>query len=116
MKTEKANKMVAPIHSEYSNKKGIYKDLYREIEADNKKKSIAASLATRPKKGIYAKLYRQIEEDKAAIMLKESKVKKDIDKQNSLYKYSSILLYYTGRLEEISKFIFGNFFAKINLF
>lgn len=51
--------MVAPI---YSNKKGIYKDLYREIDADNKKKE--ASQAPKPKKGIYVNLYRQLEEDK----------------------------------------------------
>jgi len=48
--------MVAPI---YSNRKGIYKDLYREIDADNKKKE--ASLARKPRKGIYRELYRQIE-------------------------------------------------------
>lgn len=51
--------MVAPI---YSNRKGIYKDLYREIDADNKKKKPDIdSNIRRPKKGIYVELYRQIE-------------------------------------------------------
>lgn len=48
--------MVAPI---YSNRKGIYKDLYREIDSDNKKQD--ASLARKPRKGIYVELYKQIE-------------------------------------------------------
>ena len=52
--------MVAPI---YSNRKGIYKDLYRQLDADNKKKE--ASQAPKPKRGIYVDLYRQFEEDKA---------------------------------------------------
>jgi len=47
--------MVAPI---YSNKKGIYRDLYREIDSDNKK--MDASQIRRPKKGIYVELYKQI--------------------------------------------------------
>jgi hypothetical protein len=51
--------MVAPINSDYSNRKGIYKDLYREIDSDNKKKD--ASQARRPRKGIYIELYKQIE-------------------------------------------------------
>ena len=51
--------MVAPLQSDYSNKKGIYKDLYREIDSDNKKKNV--SLARKPKKGIYVELYKQIE-------------------------------------------------------
>lgn len=51
--------MVAPI---YSNRKGIYKDLYREIDADNKKKkSDIDSNVKKNKKGIYVELYRQIE-------------------------------------------------------
>lgn len=51
--------MVAPLQSNYSNKKGIYSDLYREIDADNKKKD--ASAARKPRKGIYVQLYKQIE-------------------------------------------------------
>lgn len=48
--------MVAPI---YLNRKGIYKDLYREIDSDNKKKD--TSQARGPKRGIYVNLYNQIE-------------------------------------------------------
>lgn len=51
--------MVSPI---YSNRKGIYSDLYREIDAENnkRKKSEKNSQARRPKKGIYVELYKQI--------------------------------------------------------
>lgn len=51
--------MVASINSDYSSRKGIYKDLYRELNADNKKKE--ASKARRPRKGIYVEMYKQIE-------------------------------------------------------
>lgn len=46
--------MVAPI---YSNRKGIYQDLYREIDSDNKKKT---ECPKRSPKGIYVNLYSQI--------------------------------------------------------
>jgi len=62
--------MVTPI---FTNRKGIYKDLYREIDSDNKKKEV--SQARRPKKGIYVELYNQIE-------FKNNERKK---KQNNLY-------------------------------
>lgn len=57
--------MVAPI---YSNRKGIYKDLYREIDSDNKKKT---SLKGSPK-GIYKDLYRQIEQETIAFKNNEN--------------------------------------------
>jgi hypothetical protein len=47
------------VTSIYSNKKGIYQDLYREIDAENKKKT--ASQAQKPRKGIYVEMYKQIE-------------------------------------------------------
>lgn len=51
--------MVAPLQSNCSNRKGIYRDLYREIDSDNKKKD--ASKARKPRKGIYVEFYEQIE-------------------------------------------------------
>lgn len=42
----------------YSNRKGIYKDLYREIDSDNKKRK--ASQSKKPRKGIYVELYKQL--------------------------------------------------------
>lgn len=48
--------MVAPI---YSSRKGIYQDLYREIDSDNKKKSESPKGSP---KGIYVNLYSQIGE------------------------------------------------------
>lgn len=54
--------MVAPLQSDYSSRKGIYKNLYREIDSDNKKKkSELDSSVRRPKKGIYIELYKQID-------------------------------------------------------
>lgn len=54
--------MVAPLQSDYSNRKGIYKDLYREIDANNHKKE---SLNVRKsRKGIYVELYKQIDFEK----------------------------------------------------
>lgn len=50
--------MVAPV---YSNKKGIYSDLYREIESENKKKKVNELSSKRRPKGIYKDLYIQIE-------------------------------------------------------
>lgn len=50
--------MVAPLHSTYSSRKGIYRDLYREIDSDNKKKD--ASQVRKPRRGIYVELYKQI--------------------------------------------------------
>lgn len=45
----------------YANKKGIYKNLYLEIDSDNKKKKVAAdSYYKRSPKGIYRDLYKQL--------------------------------------------------------
>lgn len=60
--------MVAPI---YDNKKGIYRNLYREIDAENKRRETFQ--ARGPKKGIYRELYRQLEYDKLNMSLKENK-------------------------------------------
>jgi len=55
--------MVASIQTNYSNKKGIYRDLYREIDSDKKKKKLEneSSQIRKPKKGIYVEIYKQIE-------------------------------------------------------
>lgn len=60
--------MVAPI---YPNKKGIYQDLYKEIDSDNKKK-IKESEKKAPK-GIYKNLYTQIENEKIAFQNNDDK-------------------------------------------
>ncbi len=56
---EKVNKMANSI---YSDKKGIYKDLYRTLDSDRQAES--AIKCSRQRKGIYKNLYRQLEEDK----------------------------------------------------
>ena len=42
----------------YSNRKGIYRNLYREIDSDNQKKK-SSQIKMQPK-GIYTELYKQI--------------------------------------------------------
>jgi len=55
--------MVSPV---YLNKTGIYKDLYRQIDSDNRaKKNSEISYKRRPR-GIYTNLYKQIENDNNA--------------------------------------------------
>ncbi len=80
----------------YSNKKGIYKDLYKTIDADKKKKEV--SMASRPRKGIYKNLYKQIEEDKKIFQFKNEQEKKDFWR-----KYSSKILFYANNLGKILK-------------
>lgn len=102
--------MVAPI---YSSKKGIYKDLYREIDADNRKKAKEeeASLASRPKKGIYVNLYRQIEEDKAVSF----KSKKEENKEKNIWhSYPLKACAYSNDVGEAIRPIIGSFSAKLS--
>jgi len=68
--------MVAPIQSNYSNRRGIYKDLYRELDSDNKKK--VASQARKPRKGIYVSLYHQLEKDRQSISFKKDEEERNI--------------------------------------
>lgn len=88
--------MVAPI---YTNRKGIYSDLYKEIEAENKKKE--ASQIRKPKKGIYVELYRQIERDKQNIFFKH-----DEDEHTALF----------IQLTKVVKKVLSNFLSKISYF
>lgn len=76
--------MVTPINSNYTNRKGIYKDLYREIDAENnkKKKEEEASLAKKPRKGIYVELYKQIEQGKQKLAFKNNAADNN---QNNVY-------------------------------
>lgn len=91
--------MVAPLHSNYSNRKGIYKDLYREIDSDNKKrtKEEEISKTRKPSKGIYADLYRQIEEDK----IKFSESKSGQEENSFWHKGLSNLSFYISRFETV---------------
>jgi len=90
--------MIDPIS--YSNRKGIYKDLYRTIDNDNKKRDV--SNVSRPKRGIYKNLYRQIEEDKNAIKLSMSSRQND-GKSFWNNKYVSRLFYYINNLGKVLK-------------
>lgn len=57
------------VSSIYSDKKGIYRDLYRTLDSDNKKKKPVK----KQRKGIYIDLYKQIENDIKIISFKDSK-------------------------------------------
>ena len=103
--------MVAPI---YTNRKGIYSDLYREIDAENKKKE--ASIARKPKKGIYVELYKQIE-------FKNNERKKDSNNfQSNLYVlalkklvrniFSSLSYFFSSARREVKVLIVACIVAK----
>lgn len=102
--------MVAPI---YSNRKGIYKDLYREIDTDKKKQK--EDSAKKPPKGIYANLYSQFEVEKTAFKnnKKEKKghfiqsLQKKID-----YAFSKIYYLFSSTKGEIKMLILACFVAK----
>lgn len=59
--------MVRPI---YSDKKGIYKDLYRTINSDNQQQEKPVK---RQRKGIYANLYRQFYDDARGVNFRNNK-------------------------------------------
>lgn len=99
--------MVASI---YSNKKGIYKDLYREIDADNKKRE--ASQVPKQKKGIYVDLYRQLEEDKAVSFKSNEEDKKE--KENIWHTYPLKGMAYSNDLGEAMRPIIGASLAKVS--
>jgi len=88
--------MVAPI---YANRKGIYSDLYREIDAENNRKD--ASKARKPKKGIYVNLYKQLENDKRNIFFKH-----DEDEQTVLF----------IQFVKVVKKVLSNILSKISYF
>lgn len=101
------------VTSIYSNKKGIYKDLYREIDADNKKKKKEeeAYLAQRPKKGIYVDLYRQLEQDKA-VSFKSNEENKN--EENIWHTYPLKGMAYSNDLGEAMRPIIGASLAKLS--
>lgn len=96
---------------DYSNRKGIYKDLYREIGSDNKKKE--ASLAPITKKGIYRDIYRNLEEEKA-VSFKANDAKTKEDKENAWHTYPLKWMAYSNDLGEALRPIIGGLFAKMS--
>lgn len=102
----------------YSNRKGIYRDLYREIDADNnkKKKMDAAYQTPRAKKGIYKDLYRQLEEDKS-VSFKANEAKQTEaceDKENIWHTYPLKGIAYSNDIGEALRPIIGSFLAKLS--
>lgn len=70
------------VNSIYSDKKGIYKDLYRTLDSDKQKENAIQS--SRQRKGIYKNLYRQLEEDKITFKQKRQAENDEFQKLNSL--------------------------------
>jgi len=73
----------------YIDRKGIYKDLYRTIGAENNQEIPAQ----RQRKGIYANLYRQIEQDKnedCRVFPKNSNVSFKGNTSNENYKITAL--------------------------
>lgn len=104
--------MVAPI---YSNKKGIYRDLYREIDSDNKKKKATWNNSKKSPKGIYKELYKQIALEKIAF--KNSKE----DRKGNLFQFmqkkinfafSKISYFFSCSRGEIKLLLIAFIFAK----
>lgn len=98
----------------YSNRKGIYKDLYREIDADNKKKE--TSQVKKQPKGIYKDLYRQLDEDKS-VSFKASEQKKEAvkkDKESIWHTYPLKGMAYSNDLGEALRPIIGGALARLS--
>lgn len=101
--------MVTPI---YTNRKGIYKDLYREIDADNKKREKAK--AKKLNKGIYVDLYRQLENDKKAINFEHSRKPETAKEEDVFHKYPLKALIYSNNVGESIKPLIGALWAKLS--
>ena len=103
--------MVAPLQSDYLNRKGIYRDLYREIDSDNRKKE--ALQVKKPRRGIYVNLYKHLEAEKKLIQFRKKETEQS--KENFLDRSFSNLFFFMSRIEVITKTAFGNLFAKIKM-
>lgn len=96
------------VSSIYSNKKGIYQDLYREIDAENKKKE--TSQIKRHPKGIYKDLYRTLETEKTSFKASEKKK----DKKSIWHTYPLKICAYSNDVGEAIRPVIGAFFAKLS--
>lgn len=75
----------------YTNKKGIYKNLYMEIDSDNKKRKTAEASYYRRPKGIYRDLYKHIAEFKG----KEEESKNSLFAEIVLFTQTKINSYFS---------------------
>lgn len=101
------------INSISTNKKGIYKDLYRTIEADKKKENQQdINIQTRERKGIYKDLYRTIESDN--VSFKANEKSKDNKEESIWHTYPLKACAYSNDIREAIRPIIGAFFAKLS--
>lgn len=91
--------MVKPISSD---KKGIYIDLYRTLEAERDEK-----YPERKRKGIYANLYRQFEEDKKNVSLYWTGEKKE--KISPLIVFKNAFNRTVSKMSSFSSYAAGEF-------
>ena len=91
----------------YSTRKGIYKDLYKAIDAQNSVQPQAPY--RRERKGIYKDLYKQFEADK-----KQDIKQRKPENQNILKRLPLKLLAYTSNVGEALKPVLGAMFAKLS--
>lgn len=95
------------VNSIYTDKKGIYRDLYRTIEAE---KQTHQTFQPKPRKGIYKDLYKHLDEEKQISF----KAKQKEDKENIWHTYPLKGCAYSNDIGEAVRPIIGNSFAKLS--
>lgn len=94
-------------------RKGIYKDLYRTIEADKKKENQQDNnVQTRQKKGIYKDLYRTIASEN--VSFKANKGSDEKKEESVWHTYPLKACAYSNDIGEAIRPIIGAFFAKLS--
>lgn len=101
------------INSISVNKKGIYKDLYRTIEAEKTKEDQQDNnISIRERKGIYKDLYRTIESEN--LSFKANEKSKDKKEESFWHTYPLKACAYSNDIGEAIRPIIGEFFAKLS--
>lgn len=100
----------------YTNKKGIYQDLYRTIEAEKQPQQNSQPIQ---RKGIYKDLYRTIDAEKRElprqISFKANETnKKKEDKKSIWHTYPLKICAYSNDVGEAVRPVIGAFFAKLS--
>jgi hypothetical protein len=95
------------VTSIYTDKKGIYKDLYRTIEAEKQPQQTCQS---RERKGIYKDLYRTLETEKISFKANEKKE----EKENIWHTYPLKICAYSNDVGEAIRPVIGAYFAKLS--
>lgn len=100
------------VSSIYNDKKGIYRDLYRTIEAE---KQPQQNSQPRQRKGIYKDLYRTLETEKISFKANDANEKNE-DKKSIWHTYPLKICAYSNDVGEAVRPVIGAFFAKLSWF